>query len=201
MAATPVKENEPVAEESKPLEEAQVAVPNAPETTVTEPAKTEEKVNTPGREKEHFFGKLFGKDRAKSPAAAEKLPEPSAEAAPKIEDGSAPAASEPAQAAETAPASTENKADAEAEPPKVAKRASFFGNLTRSLSKATGGKTPSKEKKDVASPAPVVEEESAVPAPAVEETPATIGDVPADALSVGADPKSSSQNPTVATTA
>jgi hypothetical protein len=207
LAATPVKENEQAVEDSKPLEEAQVTAPVAPETTVTEPPKTEEKISTPSKERGHFsFGKVFGgKDRAKSPAATDKLPEPKTDAAPKIEDSSAPAASEPVQSSEAAPVAAETKTDVEGETPKPAKRASFFGNLTRSLSKAAGGKTQQKEKKDVTSPAPVLEEETATSAPAVEEkkdeTPETVGDVPAEPVSVGEAPKSSTANPTVATTA
>jgi hypothetical protein len=207
-AGLAIKENEPVTED-KPLEEAQVSVPDITEpaqSTVTEPAKTEEKISTPSKERGHFsFGKVFGgKDRAKSPAATEKLPEPKADAAPKVEDGSAPAVSEPVST-EATPVVAESKTEVEGETPKPAKRASFFGNLTRSLSKAAGGKTQQKEKKDVTSPAPVAEEEPATSAPSVEEkkdeTPATVGDVPAEAVSVGEAPKSSTTNPTVATTA
>jgi hypothetical protein len=199
-----VKEVEP--ESSKPLEEAQVAAPvvsAGPETTVTEPAATTEEakhvatVSTPSKEKEHFsFGKLFGsKDRAKSPAATEKLPEPKADAV----DETAPlAVVEPVQPVEAAPVSTEPAQETQ-ETPKPAKRASFFGNLTRSLSKATGGKTQPKEKKEPTTPAPVAEEEI-IAAPVKEETAApAISDIPAEAVSVGEAPKST--NPTVATTA
>ena len=86
------------------------------------------------------------------------------------------------------------------EAPKQDKRKSFFGNLGRSLSKATGNKAP-KDKKEAVSPAPVTEEETA--APVVEEkkeetaTP-VVGDVPAEASVADA---SKSANPTVATTA
>jgi hypothetical protein len=212
FAAVPVKEVEP--EASKPLEEAIVAAPTVlagPETTVTEPAATTEEaktiatVSTPSKEKEHFsFGKLFGsKDRAKSPAATEKLPEPKMDAAPKIDETVAPAVVEPVQPVEAAaPVSTETAQEAQ-ETPKPAKRASFFGNLTRSLSKAAGGKTQPKEKKDTVAPAPVVEEETTVATvldDKKEETSApVISDVPAEAVSVGEAPKST--HPTVATTA
>jgi hypothetical protein len=158
------------------------------------------------------FGKLFGsKDRAKSPAATDKVHEPKVEAAPKVEDTAAPVVPEPAQPVE--PLSTDIKPEPaqEVETPKKEKRQSFFGNLSRSLSKATGGKTQPKEKKDTpTSPAPVVEEESTSSAPAVEDkkdevsapsapVEQSIGDVPAEAVSVGEAPKST--NPTVATTA
>lgn len=216
LAATPVKEDE-AATESKPLEEAIVAPPTTTEAGAatdaaasTEETKPAAAVSTPSKEKEHFsFGKLFGsKDRAKSPAATDKTPEPKIDAAaPKIEDPAAPATTEPVEAA---PVATETKpTEGTEETPKTAKRTSFFGNLSRSLSKATGGKTQPKEKKDTpASPAPVLEEETSA-APAVEdkkeETPAAtdataISDVPAEAVSVGEAPKSST-NPTVATTA
>ena len=208
LAPATVKETE-TAEASKPLEEAEVAAPVAPEAAATESteAKPVAAVSTPGKEKEHFsFGKLFGsKDRAKSPAPESKVDA----AAPKIEDASAtPAVAEPAPveaapvaAAETKPEETTPTTEA----PKADKRKSFFGNLSRSLSKATGGKTQAKDKKEAASPAPVVEEEAAAaPAPVVEEkkedtaVPA-VGDVPAENISVG--DASKSANPTVATTA
>jgi hypothetical protein len=204
LAATPVKENETIPEASKPLEEAQVAAPVVPETTTaaTEPAAKPEEVkavSTPSKEKDHFkFGKFFGsKDRAKSPA-----PEPKVDAAaPQIADTSAPATAEPVQVVEPAPiAETKVEATPETEAPKQDKRKSFFGNLGRSLSKATGSKAP-KDKKDATSPAPVAEEEAAVPA--VEEkkdetTAPVVGDVPAETSVADA---SKSANPTVATTA
>ncbi|CAN9169264.1 unnamed protein product [Alternaria alternata] len=200
LAATPVKENETIPEASKPLEEAQVAAPVVPETTTTatEPVVKPEEVkavSTPSKEKDHFkFGKFFGsKDRAKSPA-----PEPKVDAAaPQIADTTA----EPVQAVEPVPvAETKVEATPETEAPKQDKRKSFFGNLGRSLSKATGNKAP-KDKKEAVSPAPVTEEETA--APVVEEkkeetaTP-VVGDVPAEASVADA---SKSANPTVATTA
>jgi len=202
LASTPVKENETAAE-AKPLEEAQVGAPVVAEPAVvaTEPAKTEEaKVSTPSKEKDHFkFGKFFGsKDRAKSPAREPKVDA----AAPQIADTNAPATAEPVQAVEPAPiAETKVEPTAETEAPKQDKRKSFFGNLGRSLSKATGNKAP-KDKKDAASPAPVAEEE-AVAAPAVEEkkeetTAPVVADIPAE-NSVG--DASKSANPTVATTA
>ncbi|CAN9481607.1 unnamed protein product [Alternaria alternata] len=199
LAATPVKENETIPEASKPLEEAQVAAPVVPETTTaTEPVVKPEEVkavSTPSKEKDHFkFGKFFGsKDRAKSPA-----PEPKVDAAaPQIADTTV----EPVQAVEPVPvAETKVEATPETEAPKQDKRKSFFGNLGRSLSKATGNKAP-KDKKEAVSPAPVTEEETA--APVVEEkkeetaTP-VVGDVPAEASVADA---SKSANPTVATTA
>ena len=202
LASTPVKENETAAE-AKPLEEATVGAPVVAEPVVaaTEPAKTEEaKVSTPSKEKDHFkFGKFFGsKDRAKSPAREPKVDA----AAPQIADTNAPATVEPVQAVEPAPiAETKVEPTAETEAPKQDKRKSFFGNLGRSLSKATGNKAP-KDKKDAASPAPVAEEE-AVAAPAVEEkkeetTAPVVADIPAE-NSVG--DASKSANPTVATTA
>jgi hypothetical protein len=200
LAATPVKENETIPEASKPLEEAQVAAPVVPETAVTEPAAKPEEakaVSTPSKEKDHFkFGKFFGsKDRAKSPAREPKVDA----AAPQIADTSATA--EPVQAVEPAPiAETKVEATPETEAPKQDKRKSFFGNLGRSLSKATGNKAP-KDKKDATSPAPVAEEEAA--APVVEEkkdetAAPVVGDVPAESSVADA---SKSANPTVATTA
>lgn len=200
LAATPVKENETIPEASKPLEEAQVAAPVVPETTTTatEPVTKPEEVkavSTPSKEKDHFkFGKFFGsKDRAKSPA-----PEPKVDAAaPQIADTTA----EPVQAVEPVPvAETKVEATPETEAPKQDKRKSFFGNLGRSLSKATGNKAP-KDKKEAASPAPVTEEETApvVEEKKEEETAApVVADVPAEA---GVADASKSANPTVATTA
>ncbi|KAL6706804.1 hypothetical protein ACN47E_005140 [Coniothyrium glycines] len=225
--AAPAKDAD-VATESKPLEEAQVGVPaTAPAATeVVAPkadeAKVEETkpaaVHTPSKEKEHFsFGKLFGsKERAKSPAATQKAPEPTSDVAPRIEDSTtaaapAPLATEPVEPVEPVAPVTETKPTEEkVETPKKDKRASFFGNLSRSLSKATGKK---EEKKQTDAPATIHEatEEttSAVPASATatkEEIPSiaapaekTIGDVPAEAVTVGEAPKSA--NPTVATTA
>lgn len=221
-APAPVKESEPVPEASKPLEEAQVAAPVtpvAPETTATEPVapKTEESkpvTGTPSREKDHFsFGKFFGnKERAKSPA-----PEPkTADAAPKIEDTPAPAATEPVQPVEPIAPVTESKPEPieekkEDSPKKEEKKrsSSFFGSLTRSLSKATAKKDvkPAHEQtKETPATVPETSEETPVTADNKTETPApeatapaekTIGDVPAEAVNVG-EPKS---NPTVATTA
>lgn len=200
LAATPVKENETIPEASKPLEEAQVAAPVVLETTTTatEPVTKPEEVkavSTPSKEKDHFkFGKFFGsKDRAKSPA-----PEPKVDAAaPQIADTTA----EPVQAVEPVPvAETKVEATPETEAPKQDKRKSFFGNLGRSLSKATGNKAP-KDKKEAASPAPVTEEETApvVEEKKEEETAApVVADVPAEASVADA---SKSANPTVATTA
>ena len=219
FGAAPVKEAEPVPEASKPLEEAQVAAPATPvaaETTSTEPVapKTEESkpvTGTPSREKDHFsFGKFFGnKERAKSPA-----PEPkAADAAPKIEDTPAPAATEPVQPVEPVAPVTETKPEPveekkEDSPKKEEKKrsSSFFGSLTRSLSKATTKKDVKQQEQPKETPATVPEtsEEAPVVAETKTETPAldapaekTIGDVPAEAVSVG-EPKS---NPTVATTA
>ncbi|KAL7771886.1 hypothetical protein CFE70_001837 [Pyrenophora teres f. teres 0-1] len=156
LAPATVKETE-TAEASKPLEEAEVAAPVSAEGAATETteAKPVAAVSTPGKEKEHFsFGKLFGsKDRAKSPAPESKVDA----AAPKIEDASAtPVVAEPT-AVEAAPVAAETKPEETTpatEAPKADKRKSFFGNLSRSLSKATGGKTQPKDKKDATSPAP-----------------------------------------------
>lgn len=215
LAAAPaVKENEtPAVDAAKPAEEATpAAAPSANEAAATELNKDETKpvvaTSTPSKEKEHFsFGKLFGsKDRAKSPAAQEKLPEPKAEtAAPQIEDAAAPAPATEATA-EVTPAATETKPEV-TEEPKQDKRKSFFGNLGRSLSKAAGNKNQAKEKKEAAAaPAPVVEEETApAVAPVAEEekkeetaAPAPVAEIPAE-TSVG--DASKSANPTVATTA
>lgn len=223
--AVPAKDAE-VAADSKPLEEAQVGAPTAapvvaePVATKADEAKADETkpaaVHTPSKEKEHFsFGKLFSsKERAKSPAATPKATEPTSDVAPKIEDTTTPVAAaepvEPVTAAEpTVPATETKPAEEKAETPKKEKRASFFGNLGRTLSKATGGK---KEEKKAEAPATVPEgtEETAAPvagAPATKEeiaaatAPAekTIGDVPAEAVTVGEAPKSA--NPTVSTTA
>ena len=187
------KDAEPTAEASKPLQEAEVAVPATVE-PVSEPAavKADETkpieskqpaVSTPSKEKEHFsFGKLFGsKDRAKSPAAAEKTPvsEPSKvdAVAPKIEDTTAPAASEStepvvaAPVAETATETTpvEKKEETPAkkeETSKKEKRGSIFATLGRSLSKATKKDTKEPKKETVA---PTTVPEASEPK---EETPA-----------------------------
>ncbi|EOA82279.1 hypothetical protein ACJQWK_05037 [Exserohilum turcicum] len=214
LAATPVKETETAAE---PTEEA-AAAPSANEAAAAELNKDETKpavaTSTPSKEKEHFsFGKLFGsKDRAKSPAAQDKVPEAKTDAAPQIEDkaAEAPAAAAAAAAADVPEATPAVEAKAETEEPKQDKRKSFFGNLGRSLSKAAGNKNQgNKEKKEAAAapaPAPVVEEEAAPAAAPVaeeakEEMPvpaAAVADVPAE-NSVG--DASKSANPTVATTA
>ena len=213
LAATPVKETETAAE---PTEEA-AAAPSANEAAAAELNKDETKpavaTSTPSKEKEHFsFGKLFGsKDRAKSPAAQDKVPEAKTDAAPQIEDKAAEAPPAAAAAAADVPEATPAvEAKAETEEPKQDKRKSFFGNLGRSLSKAAGNKNQgNKEKKEAAAapaPAPVVEEEAAPAAAPVaeeakEEMPvpaAAVADVPAE-NSVG--DASKSANPTVATTA
>ncbi|RAR07040.1 immunogenic protein [Stemphylium lycopersici] len=207
LAPAPVKEDETVVEPVKPVEETTpVVAPSANEAAAAELNKDETKpvvaTSTPSKEKEHFsFGKLFGsKDRAKSPAPQEKLAEPKTDAAPQIADNQAPATTEPVEATPATEAKPETT-----EEPKQDKRKSFFGNLGRSLSKATGNKD-KKEKKETASPAPVTEEEAApaatpvVPEEKKEETPvAAAGDVPAENISVG--DASKSANPTVATTA
>lgn len=229
-SAAPVKEAETVPEASKPLEEAVVAAPATPvpESTTTEPSvsKPEETksvpTGTPVKEKEHFsFGKFFGnKERAKSPAATEKAHEPIVDAtAPKIEDTTAPATTEPvepvepvAPVVESKPEPIEEKKD---EAPKKEKRSSsFFGTLTRSLSKATGKDAKkdvkhNEQTKETPATVPEASEDAPVVADKKDETPAadatpvdapvekTIGDVPAEAVTVG-EPKS---NPTVATTA
>lgn len=223
--APPAKEPEATPEASKPLEEAQVAAPATPvapeaaaESTApkTEESKPVAASGTPSKEKEHFsFGKLFGssKDRAKSPSAQEKAPEAKVDAAPKIEDtpAAAPATTEAVKPVEPVVPATEAKVEpSEEQTPPKAKRTSIFGQLSRSLSKATGGKKDTKEKKDTTPPATVPEttEEAKTDAPVVAdkptETPAaaapaekTIGDVPAEAVTVG-EPKST---PAVSTTA
>lgn len=231
-AAAPAatKETESTPEASKPLEEAVVAAPATTEAT-TEPAvlKTEEPkpvetkpaVSTPSKEKEHFsFGKLFGsKDRAKSPAATDKVAEPKVDSvAPKIEDPAAPAAVEPVPAVaatetKVEPTPVEDKKVEETTPAKKEKKGSFLGSLGRSLSKATNKNKDSsvKKEKDTVQPATLAEEttEAKTDAPVVEakkeETPVvaapaekTIGDVVPEAVTVGEAPKSS---PAVASTA
>lgn len=201
-------------------------VPAETATTEPVVAKAEEPkpaaTSTPSKEKEHFsFGKFFGnKERAKSPAATDKAPapeaktEPKVEAAPKLEEipAVAPITAEPAEP--VAPV-TETKAEApveekKEETPKKEKRGSIFSALSRSLSKAT--KTGKHEEKKETTPPATVPETTETPAVVdskaepKEETPAplaaapvekTIGDVPAEAVTVG-EPKST---PTVATTA
>jgi hypothetical protein len=225
VPAPPAKDSEHVPEATKPLEEAQVAVPAVE--PVQEPAalKTDEVkpvehkpagVSTPSKEKEHFsFGKFFGsKDRAKSPAATDKAPEPSKvdAVAPKIEDTSAPVVSEPVEPIVAAPV-TESAAEPiavqdkkdDATPAKKEKRGSIFGSLGRSLSKATKSKDPKETKKETVTPTTVPEEDKTaepldgkkdetVPAP----TEKTIGDVVPEAVTVGEAPKSSSTVPTTA---
>lgn len=219
---TPAKDTETVPEAGKPLEEAQVGVPSTPvvaeptsESTAPVTDEAKPAVGTPSKEKEHFsFGKLFGsKERSKSPAATDKAPEPKIDAAaPKIEDPAAvaPVVAEPAplQTVEPVAPVTETKVESE-DTPKKEKRASFFGNLSRSLSKATGGKKEVKkdEKKEtvaipegneeIKSEAPVLAapvEETSVVAP-VEKT---IGDVPAEAVTIGEAPKGTQTVPTTA---
>jgi hypothetical protein len=204
------------AEPTEPL----VAAPAAPaieESTVTEQSKSENVKpagSTPRKEKQHFsFGKFLGgaKEKVRSPSA--EKPEPKAEEAVKAED-TTPAVTAPTEA--NAPAAlVDGAADTPKEEQKVEtpaattaatpapkqKRGSIFGNLLRNASKA--GKAP-KDKEAPATPAKVNEtsevkedkteeapkvEESAAPAPAVTE-PATIGDVSADAVTVGQAPKS-----------
>ncbi|KAF1841013.1 uncharacterized protein K460DRAFT_295330 [Cucurbitaria berberidis CBS 394.84] len=191
----PAKDTDAVPEASKPLEEAHVAPPATPvvhETSATEDTKPVA-TRTPEKEKEHFsFGKLFNKERAKSPA-----PEVKADVAPRLEDTAvaAPAVVEPVQpVAESKPEVVEEKKE---ETPKKEKRASFFGSLTRSLSKATTKKdVKTHETKETPATVPEVSEETPVIAENKTETPApaapveqTIGDVPAEAVTVG-EPKS-----------
>lgn len=212
----PAKDTETVPEAAKPLDE---AVVGAPATPVADPAsesaapKSEEKpVSTPSKEKEHFsFGKLFGsKERSKSPAAHDKAAEPKVDAAPQIQD-SAPAteSAAPLQPVEPTASATEAKVEpTHEETPKKEKRTSFFGNLSRSLSKATSGKKDTKpaEKKESAAAIPEGEE-TKTEAPVVaqpEETAAaapaekSIGDVPAEAVTVGEAPKGTQAVPTTA---
>lgn len=210
----PAKDTETIPEVAKPLDE---AVVGAPAPVIAEPtsepaaAKTEEKAfSTPSKEKEHFsFGKLFGsKERSKSPAAADKAVEPKVDAAPQIQDP-ATAVEEPAQPLQTVePVAPVAETKVDEETPKKEKRTSFFGNLSRSLSKATSGKKESKpvEKKEPAAAIPEAEE-TKVEAPVVAEpvetaavAPAetTIGDVPAEAVTVGETPKGTQAIPTTA---
>ena len=183
IPATPAKDSEPLPEASKPLEEAQVAVPatvepvSEPSTLKTDEAKPLESkpveskptVSTPSKEKDHFsFGRLFSgsKDRAKSPAATDKAahPEPAKvdAVAPKIEDPAAPVAPTPVEPVVAAPV-TESKAEPVAVQDKkddatpAKKRGSIFGSLGRSLSKATKGNTPKDTKKETVTPTTVPE--------------------------------------------
>jgi len=217
----PAKDTETIPEDAKPAEEVVAGAPVAP--VVAEPAsepaaaKPEEKsTSTPSKEKEHFsFGKLFGsKERSKSPATADKPVEPKVDAAPQIQDP-APAVEEPAQPLQTvepvAPVAPVAENKVEEETPKKEKRTSFFGNLSRSLSKATSSKKDSKpvEKKEPTAAIPEAEEakaeapaaaepvETATDAPAAPAE-ATIGDVPAEAVTVGEAPKGTSAAPTTA---
>jgi len=170
------KESEPLPE-SKPLEEAQVAVPTTIEpvsepslkTDETKPVESKPAVSTPSKEKDHFsFGRLFSgnKDRAKSPAATEKAPasEPAKvdAVAPKIEDPAAPSAPAPVEPVVAAPVVESQAEPAAAQEKKdevtpVKKRGSIFGSLGRSLSKATKASTPKETKKETATPTTVPE--------------------------------------------
>jgi hypothetical protein len=211
------KDAESSQEASKPLEEAQVAVPTTIE-PVSEPTgvKTDEvkaadnkpAVSTPSKEKEHFsFGKLFGsKDRSKSPAATDKVAEPTKidAVAPQIEETPAAATSEPVEPVVVAPV-TETKVEpvvADKKDEKKEKRGSIFGSLGRSLSKATKSKDSKDVKKETATPTTVheatepKEEATIAPTETKDATPApveqqTIGDVVPGAVTVG-DMKSSS---------
>jgi hypothetical protein len=214
VPAPVAKDSEVTPEASKPLEEAHVAVPTTIE-PVSEPtavkADETKPVSTPSKEKDHFkFGKLFGnKDRSKSPAATDKVAEPSKvdAVAPQIEETPASATTEPvvvAPVVDTAaePAAVEEKKEETAA--KKEKRGSIFGSLSRSLSKATKSKDTKEAKKETVTPTTVHEatepkEESAV-APTLDhkdDTPAvaapveqSIGDVVPGSVSVGEAPKS-----------
>ncbi|KAH4208962.1 hypothetical protein HBH98_177170 [Parastagonospora nodorum] len=211
------KDTEADKDASKPLEEAQVAVPATVE-PVSEPTavKTDEAkpaASTPVREKQHFqFGKLFGnKDRSKSPAATDKVAEPTKvdAVAPQIEETPVTASTEPTEPVVVAPV-TEAKAEPVAAEKKE-KRSSIFGSLGRSLSKAAKGKDPKDSKKETTTPTTVPEtaepKEEAVIAPTEEKkddvpvvpatTEQTIGDVTPGAVNVG----DSSKSAPVATTA
>lgn len=215
------KDTEATPEASKPLEEAQVAVLSTIE-PVSEPTAVkadEAKVSTPSKEKEHFkFGKLFGsKDRSKSPAATDKIAEPSKvdAVAPQIEETPA-SATEPVVAAPVVETVAEPAVVAEKKeetPAKKEKRGSIFGSLGRSLSKATKSKDTKDSKKETVTPTTVPEatepKDDATVAPTLEDkkddTPAvaapaeqSIGDVVPGAVTVGEAPKSS---PAVTSTA
>ncbi|KAF2833029.1 hypothetical protein CC86DRAFT_365021 [Ophiobolus disseminans] len=199
------KESEPVAESSKPLEEAQVAVPTTiepvsePSTLKTDepkPVESKPAVSTPSKEKDHFsFGRLFSgsKDRAKSPAATDKTPvsEPSKvdAVAPKIEDPAAPVASTPVEPVVAAPV-VESKAEpavasekkTETTPASKEKRGSIFASLGRSLSKATKS-GPKETKKET--PAPTTVHETTEPTETTSAAP-VIGDKKDDSPAVAA---------------
>jgi hypothetical protein len=210
IPAVPAKDAEVVPEATKPLEEAQVTVPvvepvTEPTTLKTDEVKSAEKsgVHTPSKEKEHFsFGKFFGgKDRAKSPAPAEKVTEPSKvdAVAPKIEDTTAPVVSEPVEPVAVAPI-----ADTTTEPTaaqdKKEKRTSIFGSLGRSLSKATKSKDPKDAKKETATPATVHEEDKTV-TPLLDDKKDganATGEVIPEAITIGEAPKGTSTVPTTA---
>ncbi|KAH7080518.1 Pleckstrin homology domain-containing protein [Paraphoma chrysanthemicola] len=195
----PAKETETAPAASKPLEEAQVAVPATVEpvqdstTLKTDEAKPSEPkpTSTPTKEKAHFqFGKFFGgsKDRSKSPAATDKAPAPAEpskvdEVAPQIEDTTVPAAPKAEEPVVAAPV-TETKVESTTQdkkdetPAKKEKRGSIFGSLGRSLSKATSKKDTA-AKKETTPPTTVPEtaepKDDKVAVPAVEdkkETPA-----------------------------
>jgi hypothetical protein len=191
---------------ANPLEEAKVEVPTTLEPVTTAPRNDDVNVSTPTREKEHFkFGKLFAsgsKDRAKSPAAAEKMHEPVVDAvAPQIQDTTGATDAEPIQPIVAAPV-----VESQPEPVvagdntpaiKKEKRGSIFQTLGRSLSKATGKKDAPKEKKEAVSSVPEINEEEKSSVPALQETPATENAVPGS-TNVDEAPK---LNPTVASTA
>jgi hypothetical protein len=226
VPAVPAKDAEHVPEATKPLEEAQVGVPvvepvQESATLKTDEVKPVEKttgVSTPTKEKEHFsFGRLFGgssKDRAKSPAATDKVAEPSKvdAVAPKIEDTTAPVVSEPVEPVIAAPAAEttaepiavqDKKDDAATATAKKEKRSSIFGSLGRSLSKATKSKDPKDAKKETVTPATVHEEDKTV-APVLDDKKDIVaasgekstGDVVPEAVTVGEAPKSTSTVPT-----
>ncbi|CBX92553.1 hypothetical protein LEMA_P052590.1 [Plenodomus lingam JN3] len=211
----PAKDSEATPEAAKTLDEAVAGAPATPVADASESAapKTEEKPgSTPSKEKEHFsFGKLFGsKERSKSPAAADKAAEPKSDVAPQVQDAAAANESAaPLQPVEPTASATEAKVEpAHEETPKKEKRTSFFGNLSRSLSKATSGKKEAKpaEKKESSAAIPEGEENKAeTPAAAHVQEASTaasaeksIGDVPAEAVTVGEAPKSTQTVPATA---
>jgi hypothetical protein len=202
--AVPVKDEAP----AMPLEEAKVEVPATLEPVTTAPKEdvtVDHKVSTPTKEKEHFkFGKLFsgagGKDRSKSPAAAEKtIHEPTKvdAVAPQLPSTEA----EPAQPIVAAPvAAVESQPEPVVADAKKEKRSSIFQKLGRSLSQAAGSgkKDAPKEKKEAVSTVPEVAEEDKTAAPVLgEPTPAT-EPVVVGSANVDEAPKS---NPTVGPTA
>lgn len=203
----PVKEAEPVSEASKPLDEAVVAIPTTmdPVSTPAAPKADDVKPQTPSKERKFFS---FLQDK-KGPTAHEKTPahhEPAKvdAVAPQIRDtpasDAAPVVSEPVEPIVAAPV-VESKpteptvvSDKKVETPK---KPGFFGNLSRSISKATRGKETPKEKKEVPTSVPETTEEHKTVAPVVDETPAPIapteksmGDVVPEAVTVGEVPKS-----------